>query len=158
MREKQRPIGICDLCGASIPREQWYTRRGPRLYCPDTDCRNIANSRNGNAVRVAKMNERVRRGEWQNPRSFLSAEENARLNAHAGRLGRLREVAAGTWRNPALSDEARAKLSRPRKHHGILHRVLEKLRHGSVADLTEREKRAHRKYQQILVLRRSKRS
>lgn len=154
MREKQQPIGICDLCLKPIPRDQWYTRRGPRLYCPGPDCRNTANSRNGSPIRIAKQIERVKRGEWINPRSVLSDEENRRLNAQAGRLGRKREVDAGTWRNPALSAEARAKLSRPRKHSGALHRAMEKLRSGTMADLTEEERRAYRLYQKELRRRR----
>ncbi len=151
MREKQQPIGICDHCLSPMPRAMWYTRRGPRLYC-SIDCKNTANSRNGNAVRVEKLRARVRRGEWENPAKLNppSGEEQARR----ARLGRRREVEAGTWRNPALPDEARKKLSRPRKHRGLLHRVIEKLRHGSVADLTEREKRVHRAYRRSLKRRR----
>jgi hypothetical protein len=154
MREKQQPIGICDHCLKAIPRDQWYTRRGPRLYCPGPDCRNTANSRNGAPARLEKLQQRIERGEWVNPRSVLSDEENRRLNAQAGRLGRKREVQAGTWRNPALSAEARAKLSRPRKHSGALHRAIEKLRAGTTADLTDEERTAYRLYQRALRLRR----
>ena len=98
-----------------------------------------------------QQRDRVRRGVWENPAKLNppTGEEQAQR----ARLGRQREVAAGTWRNPALSAEARRKLSRPRKHHGILHRVMEKLKHGSVADLTEAEKRAHRKYRRLMSLR-----
>ncbi len=153
MREKQQPIGICDLCLEPMPRAMWYTRRGPRLYC-GIDCKNTANSRNGNAIRVEKLRQRVRRGEWVNPREYLSADEKRKLQSRISQLARRREVEAGTWRNPALPDEARKKLSRPRKHRGLLHRVIEKLRHGSVADLTEREKRIHRAYRRSLKRRR----
>lgn len=154
MREKQQPIGICDLCLKPIPREQWYTRRGPRLYCPGPDCRNTANSRAGAPIRSAKAIERVERGEWFNPRSELSDEENRRLNAQAAQLGRKREVDAGTWRNPALSDGARAKLSRPRKHTGALANAIEKLRSGTMNDLTDKERAAYRSYRQALRSRR----
>jgi hypothetical protein len=59
----------------------------------------------------------------------------------------LREIAEGRWRNPALSLEAREKLSRPRKHgdNPVLHRAIERLRQGAkVADLTPEEREAHR--------------
>jgi acyl-CoA reductase-like NAD-dependent aldehyde dehydrogenase len=56
-------------------------------------------------------------------------------------------VAAGRWRNPALTDAARAKLSRPRRHTGALHNALEKLKRGlRVADLTAEQQDAHRAY------------
>lgn len=147
MREKQQPTGICDLCLGEIPRGQWYTRRGPRLY--HVECKNTANSRNGNPIRIAKQIERVRRGEWQNPHHLNppTNEEQARR----ARLGRQREVAAGTWRNPALSDAARVKLSRPRKHRGALHRVMEKLRTLKVSELTARERSLYRAYQRDLA-------
>ena len=46
-------------------------------------------------------------------------------------------VAEGRWRNPSLSDEAREKLSRPRKYSGLLHQAMEKLTQGaSMADLS----------------------
>ena len=53
----------------------------------------------------------------------------------------MREIAEGRWRNPALSAEARAKLSRPRKYGAdpLLHRAIEKLDHGTMADLTPDE-------------------
>ncbi len=155
MREKRQPVDICDHCLRPIPRETWYTRRGPRLYCPDTDCRNTANSRAGNQKRVEKLQARIERGEWRNPRSYLSDAENARLNANAARLGRLREVQGGTWRNPALSDQARAKLSRPRKHFGDLHRAIEKLRNGTMADLSDDERAAYIQYRRSLRVFRS---
>jgi len=155
MKPKQQPIGICDLCLAPIPREQWYTRRGPRLYCPDTDCRNTANSRAGAPIRAEEQREHVRRGEWQNPAKInppTGAEQ-----ARRSRLGRLREVARGLWRNPALTPAAREKLSRPRKHSGVLHRAMEKLRHGKMADLTDEERDAYRAYQRENRARRSPR-
>lgn len=150
MREKQQPVGICDHCLKPMPRERWYTRRGPRLYC-DIDCRNTANSRNGNPVRIQKLQKRIERGEWINPRSVLSAEENSRLNSHASRLGRLREVVRGVWRNPALSPAARAKLSRPRKHSGALHRAIKKLRTGKMSDLSDEERVAWHEYRASLA-------
>lgn len=34
MPTKTAPLGICDHCGAQIPRADWYTSKGsPRLYC-----------------------------------------------------------------------------------------------------------------------------
>jgi hypothetical protein len=149
MADKQNPIGICDLCGDSIPSSRWYTSKGkPRLYCTRT-CRNTANSRNGNPIRIQKQIERVARGEWQNParlRSPTPEEQSARA-----RKGRLREVEAGTWRNPALGDSARQKLSRPRKYSGALHSAIEKLKRGlSVSELTAEEHEAHKEYQRQL--------
>ncbi len=151
MRDKQQPIGICDHCLQPMPRKMWYTRRGPRLYC-GVDCKNTANSRNSKAIRAAKARERVARGEWQNPH-FLNPptpEEQARRS----HLARKREVERGTWRNPALSAAARAKLSRPRKHNDLVHRALEKLRIGTMADLTDEERDAYREYRRQLRLRR----
>jgi len=47
MKTKTAPLGICDLCGDSIPRHRWHTsKRTPRLFC-GRDCRNTANSRAG---------------------------------------------------------------------------------------------------------------
>ncbi|HEY4690860.1 MAG TPA: hypothetical protein VIK33_16230 [Anaerolineae bacterium] len=112
---------------SQIARDEWYTRRGPRLHC-SIDCKNTANSRAGAHIRAEKARARVRRGEWQNPHLLNppSPEEQSRR----ARLGRTREVRAGTWRNPALSSAARKKLSRPRKHGGALARAIEKLSRG----------------------------
>ena len=107
MIEKTAPIGICDHCGGPIALDEWYTRRGPRRYCC-RDCRNTANSRNGNPVRVAKVMQRVADGQWTNPRANMTTEEISAIQSLASRKGRLREVAEGRWRNPGLSDEARA--------------------------------------------------
>lgn len=119
------------------------------MYC-GRDCRNAGNSRTGAHIRSEKAKRRVERGEWQNPHHLNppSASEQARRAS----LGRQREVAAGTWRNPALSDEAREKLSRPRVHgdNPVLHRAIEKLRNGRMADLTEEEANEFRAYQQRL--------
>lgn len=57
---------------------------------------------------------------------------------------------AGTWRNPALSDAAKAKLSQPRQHEGDLHGAIEKLRTGTMADLSDAEAAAYRQYRQTL--------
>lgn len=73
-------------------------------------------------------------------------EEQARRAS----LGRQREVEAGTWRNPALTDEAKAKLSQPRQHEGDLHSAIEKLRTGTMADLSDDEAAAYRQYRQGL--------
>ena len=148
MTEKKRTLGICDHCGEEMPRWRRYTSKGkPRLYC-SRKCRNTANSRAGAKVRSRKIRQRMARGEWVNPVEIRppTPEEQA----ERARKGRKREVAERRWRNPALSDEARRKLSRPRKHFGILHQALEKLRYGSVADLTEEEAEAHRAYRRKL--------
>jgi hypothetical protein len=64
-------------------------------------------------------------------------------------------VEAGSWRNPALADQAREKLSRPRRHSGVLHSAIEKLKQGAkVADLTPEEQEAHRAYRRGLQDRR----
>lgn len=148
MSQKVEPLGICDFCKGPIPRQLWYTSKGkPRLYC-SRDCRNTANSRAGASIRSVKQKERVRQGKWLNPmhiRPPTPAEQ-----AERARKGRLREIAEGRWRNPALDPAARAKLSQPRKHSGPLHRALEKLRFGSTADLTEEELQAHREYRRKL--------
>lgn len=147
---KQQELGICDNCLSEIPRDEWYTSKGkPRLYC-GRDCRNTGNSRAGAPIRSAKAKRRVARGEWQNPHHLnppTPTEQSRRA-----RLGRRREVKAGTWRNPALNDEAREKLSRPRKHESSLHAVLEKLKQvGRVADLSPEEKELYRAYRRELV-------
>lgn len=148
MPTKTAPLGICDQCGKQMPRDDWYTSKGqPRRYC-DRQCRNTGNSRAGADIRSDKALDRVARGVWVNPADINppTPEEQSRRS----RLGRQREVADGTWRNPALTDEARQKLSRPRKHDGDLHAALEKLRTGSMADLTDAEAAAHREYQRSL--------
>lgn len=149
MAEKLKPIGVCDHCAGPIPAGQWYTSHGsPRLHC-SLECRQTANSRNGNPVRMAKAIGRIKAGLWKNPaklRPPTSEEQSQRA-----RKGRLREVSQGTWRNPALTDEAREKLSRPRKHDGVLHSAIEKLGRGlSVAELTPDEQAIHREYQRQL--------
>lgn len=151
MVSKSQPLGICDHCLGEIPSDVgWYTSKGkPRLHCC-RDCRNAANSQAGAAIRSKKAKRRVARGEWQNPHHLNppTPEEQARR----ARVGRKREVTSGTWRNPAKSLDARRKLSRPRKHGDnlVLHRALEKLKFGTVADLTEEETEAHRAYRRNL--------
>ena len=67
MAEKRLPVGICDHCKSKILVQDWYTSHGkPRRYC-SIDCRNTANSRAGNPVRVAKLRKSVAEGRWQNP-------------------------------------------------------------------------------------------
>ena len=146
---KRQPLGICDHCLGPIPPRQWYTSRGrPRLYC-SVECRNTANSRAGAPIRSGKLLERIARGEWQNPAELRTPTSDEQ--AYRARKGRRREVAEGRWRNPALSDAAREKLSRPRKHNGLLHTVVEKLRQGlSVTDLSPDEQAAHRAYRKQL--------
>jgi DNA-binding transcriptional regulator YiaG len=66
---------------------------------------------------------------------------------------RQREVKENRWRNPALDEKARRKLSRPRKHidDPVLHSAIEKLGAGvSVPDLTPEEQEAHRAYRRRL--------
>jgi hypothetical protein len=150
MTEKEKPLGICDFCGGPIPKGEWYTSKGkPRLYC-SLECKQTANSRNGNPVRIAKLIQRVAAGLWKNPREGLDSETTRRLNSIAAKKGRLREVAEGRWRNPALSEEARQKLSRPRKHTGALHRAIEKLRGGKMSDLSDEERSAWYEYRKQL--------
>ena len=153
--EKTAPIGICDHCGGPIPPDEWYHRRGPRRYCC-IDCRNAANSQNSKAIRSAKTIERIEAGTWFNPRSRMTPEAIHAAQSNASRKGRLREVAEGRWRNPALDDAAREKLSRPRKYadNPVLHRALERLRTGvRVAGLTDEERAAHRAYRAELKAR-----
>ena len=153
MATKQKTIGICDHCEGEIPPGEWYTSHGkPRLYC-GIDCRNTANSRNGNPVRTAKLRQAVAEGRWQNPHHLHppTGEEQA---ARA-RLGRRREVAEGCWRNPALDPAARAKLSTPRKHAAdpVLHSALEQLRQGArMGGLTAEEQSRYRAYRRELEL------
>ena len=147
MATKQKPMGICDHCEGAIPPGDWYTSHGkPRLYC-SIDCRNTANSRNGTPARTAKLRQAVAEGHWQNPHHLhppTAAEQAAR-----SRKGRLREVAEGRWRNPALDPAARAKLSTPRKYAAdpVLHSALEQLRQGArMVDLTAAEQARYRSY------------
>jgi len=146
---KRQLLGICDLCGGPIPFADWYTSKGrPRLYC-SVDCRNTANSRAGAPIRSKKTLARIARGEWQNPADLHPPTSDEQ--AYRARKGRRKEVADGRWRNPALSDDAREKLSRPRKHNGLLHTVIEKLKQGlSVANLSPDEQDAHRAYRKQL--------
>jgi hypothetical protein len=148
---KVQPLGICDHCLGEIPADMGrYTSKGkPRLHC-SRDCRNAANSQAGAAVRAKKARGRVARGEWQNPAELNPPSKEAQASGVS--RARKAEVAAGTWRNPADSPEAREKLSRPRKHddNPVLHRALEKLKSGTVADLTDEEAEAHRVYRRNL--------
>ncbi|MCX7756128.1 MAG: hypothetical protein N2117_12935 [Anaerolineales bacterium] len=150
MPEKKKPVGVCDLCGSKILPAQWLTSKGhPRLYC-SLECKQTANSRAGNPKRVAAIRRRIASGQWKNPRSALSPEELHALQSSAARKGRLREVAEKRWRNPALSEAARRKLSCPRKHTGALHRAIEKLRCGSISELMDEEATAYREYRRQL--------
>ncbi len=74
------------------------------------------------------------------------------MQSDASRKGRLREVAEGRWYNPALSDEARQKLSQPRKLSGVLHQAMEKLNQKvSVTNLTPEEREEYRRYRRELA-------
>ncbi len=148
MSEKQQPLGICDHCLGPIRPGQWYTSKGkPRQYCC-RDCQNTANSRAGAQGRGVKAHQRYLAGLWKNP---LAGPLTPAEQADRSRRGRLREVAEGRWRNPALSQEARQKLSRPRKHSGLLADAIDKLNAGSMADLTEEERQAYREYRRRLA-------
>lgn len=152
MKSKVQPIGTCDLCLEPIPEDLWYTRRGPRLYC-SIDCRNTANSRAGNAVRVEKLKQSVAEGRWQNP-AKLNPPDPQEMGK-GSRVTRLKEVAEGRWRNPALTDEARAKLSRPRKHSGALHRAIERMKQGEkLKELPPEERAAFNEYRRNLYAQR----
>jgi DNA-binding transcriptional regulator YiaG len=161
MSEKTAPLGVCDLCGEDFPSNvPLYTTKGnPRRYC-SRECRNTANSRAGASIRSDKAKSRVQRGEWENPSPLVREDATQEeIDAWRERMAagvsdaRQREVEEGTWRNPALDNEARAKLSRPRKHSDdpVLHSALEKLGAGaSVSDLTPEERDAHRAYRRQL--------
>ncbi len=156
MADKTSPLGICDHCGNKIPVENWHTRRGPRRYC-SIECKNTANSRIGAPVRSAKAKVRVATGIWHNPRSKMTKEQIHATQTESSRKARLREVAEGRWRNPALTDEARQKLSRPRRLTGILHSAQEKLYRGlSMHDLTQEERDAYHEYRRELRERKQK--
>lgn len=146
MTTKTAALGICDQCGGEIPPHLGdYTSKGsPRLHC-SRDCRNTANSRAGAEERGRQARLRVAHGQWVNP-ATINKPDPANISAGVS-LARKAEVEAGTWRNPALDDEAREKLSRPRVHTDdpILHSAIEKLGRGlRVNRLTPDEQRAHR--------------
>jgi hypothetical protein len=161
MAKKIEPLGVCDNCGETFPeRVSPYTSKGvPRLCC-SRRCRNALNSRRGAEKRSEMARARVRRGEWENPSPLMQddatqAEVEHYIAAMSAGVSRARkaEVEAGTWRNPALSPEAREKLSRPRVHgdNPVLHSALRKLGQGdSVGDLSTEEREAHRAYRRDL--------
>lgn len=149
MPDKRAPIGICDQCGGAIPAAEHYTSKGrPRLYC-SRDCRNTANSRAGAPVRARKARQRVARGEWRNP-AKLHPPDPTNVAAGVSRA-RKSEVRAGRWRNPALTDAARRKLSRPRKHRGVLARAIERIGIVGSAGLTPAERRAYYRWRRELA-------
>ena len=146
--EKVEPVGVCDHCKGAIHPDQWYTRRGARRYC-SVDCRNTANSRAGNPERTRKLRLAVKAGVWKNPAKLHppTGEEQA---ARA-RLGRRREVQAGTWRNPGLTPQARTINSLPHKHAGALAAAIEKLGAGlGMAGLSDDEAAAYRAWRRSL--------
>ncbi len=159
MDEKTAPLGICDLCGEEIHLALYTSKRKPRRYC-SRECRNTANSRAGSPARSRKAKERVQAGQWQNPsplvREDATPEELEAWRKKVARgvsIARQREVREGRWRNPALDEEARRKLSRPRRHGDnlVLHSAIEKLGAGmSVFDLALEEQEEHRVYQRRL--------
>ena len=145
-RTKQQPLGICDTCESEIPLDLGpYTSKGkPRLDC-SIQCRAAANSRSGAKIRGEQTKQRIADGIWVNP-ADIRKPDPAKVAAGVSRA-RKAEVAEGRWRNPALDDQARKKLSRPRVHgdNPALHRAIEKLGQGlSVSDLTDEEAEAHR--------------
>ena len=148
-------LGRCHL-SVSSNGSNWVKR--PRRYC-SVECRNAGNSRAGAHIRAEKMQARVVAGEWRHPHEYMTPEQISETQSKVARRGRLREVAEGRWRNPALSPAAREKLSRPRKHgdNPALHRALEKFRQGAgaAAALTDEEREAHRQYRaQLRAVRR----
>lgn len=151
MTDKIQPLGVCDCCLSEIESGDWYTSKGkPRLYCC-RDCRNTGNSRAGSETRSEKVRQRIARGEWINP-ATLNPPDPANVSAGISRAKKAAAL-AGTWRNPALDEAAREKLSQPRKHGGnpVLHRAIEKMKPGAkVADLTPEEQAAHRAYRREL--------
>jgi hypothetical protein len=86
----------------------------------------------------------------------MTPEQISEVQSRVSRKGRLREVAEGRWRNPALDDQAREKLSLPRKHgdNPLLHSALEKLRRGAMSGLTPEEQQVYRAYRQELAAQR----
>jgi len=120
---------LCELCGRPLDEgDGRYTRKGKRRRFCSRECRNAHNSRAGAAIRAQKQRARVARGEWRSPLDAVR-DNPARYQAWRARVAegvrraRRQEVAEGRWRNPALSPEAREKLSRPRKHgdNPVLH-------------------------------------
>jgi len=65
-------------------------------------------------------------------------------------MARKAEVSEGRWRNPALTDAARRKLSRPRKHTGALARAIDKARTGGMAGLPPAAPHAHLRWRREL--------
>lgn len=160
MTEKTAPLGICDLCGEPFPAGvSLYTNKGrPRRYC-SIDCRNAANARTGAPIIRERNLERMRRGEWQNPAAEMTDEERreyARRGARVRAQQHKADIAAGAWRNPADAPGAREKLSRPRVHQDnpALHSAMEKLHHGTMADLTDEERTAFYAHRRVLYQRR----
>jgi len=101
-------------------------------------------------VRRIKALARVAAGQWTNPASIRKpARENVSLGVSRSKKLAVRE---GRWKNPALTPEARLKLSRPRKHSGALADAMEKLGRGlKMADLTEEERLAYHAYRRELA-------
>jgi len=145
---------LCELCGGDLDAQGlgYYTTKGtPRRFC-STWCKATRNSRVGAPIRAAQMQERVKRGLWQNPAEYHTSEtlKAAALTGAEVRAEQHRAaLEAGTWANPADAPGAREKLSRPRVHGDDpdLHAAIEKLRRGfGVADLNQAEAEAHRAY------------
>ena len=152
--ERNRPMNgtnfswpQCELCGEpvdSLGLGLYTSKRKRRRFC-SRDCRNTANSRTGNEVRTKKLMQRIEAGDWQNP-AALNPPNPVNISKGVRRVRR-QEVAKGRWRNPALTPEARKKLSRPRKHKGVLHNAIEKLKQGlKMDDLTAEEAESYRTY------------
>lgn len=156
MPEKIQAIGICDFCLGQIPPDlgNWTSKGTPRLHC-SLVCRQTANSRIGNPIRVEKIRQAIQRGEWIRP-DTITKPDPANISAGVSNA-RKAEVAAETWRNPGLTDEARAINSMPHKHSGPLASAIEKLGAGSrMADLTTDEQEHYRAWRR--QLRRNRRS
>lgn len=153
----KRTWPYCELCGRPVDAGGLgrYTSKGKRRRFCSRDCRNTANSRAGAPIRSEKALGRVASGEWQNPAEVMTRDQlrkAARLGGGARAKQHRAALEAGTWQSPADAPGARAKLSRPRVHsdNPTLHRAIEKLRGGSMADLTEAEANEYRVYRQQL--------
>ena len=154
---KTEPLGICDHCKGPIRGSLFTSKHHPRRYCSRL-CRNTANSRAGAGKRSDKAKARIQAGEWSNPARGLTPDiirQAAKMGGAARAITLKEDVAAGTWQSPSLSQQARANLSRPRKHRddAVLHAAIEKLSRGlHMADLTPDEATRYRTYRRELAM------
>ena len=144
---------LCERCGEPVTRHGlgYYTSKGKQRRFCSRGCRNTANSRSGAPIRSDKAKQRVRAGEWQNPAGRQTPEQHRAISQLGGAARAEQHRAAiedGNFIKPSEYPGASDKLSRPRVHsdNPLLHRALEKLRDGSMNDLTEAEAEAYRAY------------